>query len=96
MNNLLNSNSKIYRKSNVLSCNVENETIVLDTDLGAYLGMNPVASRIWELLAEPYSINDLCEELLQEFAVDSNECFEQVQDFLQKLLELKVIQYQCE
>ncbi|MBI5800766.1 MAG: PqqD family protein [Verrucomicrobia bacterium] len=52
---------------------------------GAYYGLDPVGSRIWELIAERRRVGAICEQLLAEFAVDRAKCETQVLAFLHRL-----------
>jgi hypothetical protein len=58
---------------------------------GAYYGLDPVASRIWELIVKPLSGATLCEQLLLEYKVSRSECEGQVLGFLQKLADANLL-----
>lgn len=47
-------------------------TILVDGD--RFLELDPVSLRIWELLAEPTSVEGMVAVLTQEYAVDAAEC----------------------
>jgi hypothetical protein len=48
-------------------------------------GLNAIGTRIWALIAEPRSIDDLCAQLRQEFDVEEEECRRDVTDLLEGL-----------
>jgi hypothetical protein len=49
--------------------------VLLDRDY-EFLRLNETASRIWELLEEPYSCDDLVAVLAEEFGISSEVCRE--------------------
>jgi len=49
---------------------LEGEAIVLDLNSGVYFGLNPVGSRIWELLQNAVTVRGVCDQMEREFAVD--------------------------
>jgi hypothetical protein len=51
----------------------------------AYYGMDSVARRIWELIAEPRRVADLCDQLIVEYAVERQVCERDVCAFLAEL-----------
>lgn len=58
---------------------------------GAYYGMDPVGSRVWELIAQSVRVSDVCESLLGEFEVDRATCERQVLSFLQQLADADLL-----
>ena len=50
----------VVRASDVLASQVENELVMMDIERGMYYALNPVGADIWERLAEPQQVADLC------------------------------------
>lgn len=65
---------------------------MLDPDRGAYFSLNAVGSRVWELLADPRSVNDLCHQLLTEFEIDEPACRQEVRALVEQLLEAQFVE----
>lgn len=63
----------------------DNETVMLDTDRGRYYGVRDVGKVIWEHLAYPTTIDELCCHLLARFDVDAETCRREVGGFLDEL-----------
>ena len=59
---------------------------------GAYYGMDPVGSRVWELIAQPVTASAVCETLLREFNVEKDTCERQVLAFLQQLADADLLE----
>lgn len=62
------------------------ETVMLNADRGIYYGLNAVASRIWELLENPKSLGQLCQEISAEFETDSQTCQTDVMKFVEDMI----------
>jgi hypothetical protein len=75
----------VRRIADVVEAPVEEDLVGLDPSSGTCFGLNAVAHRIWRLLAEPNSINGICDVLTAEYAVGRDECRAQVAAFLDEL-----------
>lgn len=84
--------NKFLRNKNTLSEKLLDEIVMLDLELGKYFALNPVASRVWELLEKPNSIEELCKSLLNEYQVEEEQCKKEVEALLEQLVKLKLIE----
>lgn len=75
----------VVRDEGLLTAEVDGELVAMSIDRGVCYGLNSVGSRIWALLAEPRSIDDLCRQLLSEFDVGADDCRDQVLALLEDL-----------
>jgi hypothetical protein len=66
--------SKYLRNSRTISGRLDDELVMMDIEQGRYFALNPVATRIWELLESPLSIDELCLLLMEEYEVDEALC----------------------
>ena len=66
--------SVVRRSSDVMASEVENELVMMDIDRGMYYALNAVGSDIWERIAQPSTVADLCTQLRQVYAVDAATC----------------------
>jgi len=64
---------------------------MLNLDTSRYYGLNRVGSRVWELLAQPTTVAELCATLQQEYAVPPEQCEREVLALTQKLLDEKLV-----
>jgi Coenzyme PQQ synthesis protein D (PqqD) len=81
----LSSGAVVARNDGLLEAEIDNEVVALAIERGTCYGLNRVGSRIWNLLATPMRIGDLCQTLLSEYKVDPNVCERQVLDLLEEL-----------
>jgi hypothetical protein len=64
---------------------VDGELIGMSVEQGSCYGLNGVGTRIWELLAEPRSVDNLCEQLAGEYEVEPDACRRDVLVYLEAL-----------
>jgi hypothetical protein len=82
---------KYERNSKTISGRLSDELVMMDIDKGKYFSLNPVATRIWDLLVEPMSVDELCSLLMNEYDVEAEQCQEDVTDVLDKMVKLDII-----
>jgi hypothetical protein len=75
----------VVRSDGFLEAEIDKEIVALSIEHGTCYGLNQVGSRIWNLLAKPVRIGDLCATLLAEYRVDPDICERQVLDLLEEL-----------
>jgi len=75
----------IREADDLLTTSVDGDLIGMSIDRGVCYGFNAVATRSWELLVEPQSLDSLCARLVAEFDVDAQTCREQMASFLDEL-----------
>lgn len=72
----------VRRASDLSFSSADEKTILLNMAKNRFHGMNKVGSRIWELLAAPLQVSELCDRLQTEFEVAPEECLADVVSFL--------------
>ncbi len=65
--------------------------ILVDAD-GNHFGINQVGVRIWELLADGRSLDELVESLRREFDITETRCRDEAERFLGQLLERSLVE----
>lgn len=83
---------KYVRNPHHISSKIEEEIIMVDVHRGEYFALNPVASRIWEILLEPHSLEEISSTLHAEYEIDSEACRAEVQAFIDRCLSLGVVE----
>lgn len=87
----ISDNTLITRNPDLLTSQIDGETVMMDIETGQYLGLDKVASHIWTLLEEQQSFASLCQQLCQSYDVDEATCKKDVAQFLQHSFENKVV-----
>jgi len=78
---------KVERRGDWLSARVGDELVMMSAESGYYIALTEVGARIWELIAEPMELDDLCAQLGREFEVTPQTCRAEVRAFLDVLAE---------
>jgi hypothetical protein len=75
----------VVQTENLLTSELDGETVMMSLARAAYYGLDATAQRIWSLLAQPCRVADLCDQLVAEYAVDPQVCQREVCAFLTEL-----------
>ena len=78
-------NAIVARNDELLTTEVDGELMAMSVELGTCYGLNRVGTRIWALIAEPRTVDSLCEQLLGEYEVEEAVCRSELVDLLQTL-----------
>ena len=82
---------KYIRKNKIISGRLHDELVMMDMDQGKYFSLNPIATRIWDLLEKPLETNELCNLLMEEYEVDPARCHAEVEEHLNEMMKLGLI-----
>jgi len=70
---------------------LHDEMVMMDLDQGKYFSLNPVATRIWDLLEVSLTVEELCGRLQEEYEVDAARCLEEVSEHIQEMVRLGLV-----
>ncbi len=82
---------KVTISSEVLSQEVDGETVLLDLESEHYFGLDEVGTRIWQLLNETSNLETVFATLLDEYDVDEKQLKKDLQDHLDRLVDACLI-----
>ncbi len=71
----------------ILASDIDDEKVMMSIEKGRYYGLDPVGSRVWEMIETPIRISDLIGMLLQKYDVNRETCERDVLAFLGELHE---------
>lgn len=75
----------------LVGSSIEDHTALLSITNGAYYSLDPVASRIWQLIEQPRPVAAVVDDLLKEYAVERAQCEAHTLAFLQQLAEADLL-----
>jgi len=75
-----------------LWCDLTGEAAILNLKNGVYYGLDTVGSRIWSLIQEPRTVNEVRDALLEEYHVERDHCERDLLTLLQRLAAEGLIQ----
>lgn len=79
------------RNSKTISGRLHDELVMMDLDQGKYFSLNPVATRIWDLLENPLDMDELCGALTVEYDVSTEQCMNEVKEYLEEMAALGLV-----
>ena len=83
----------IYRrKADILSASVDNDLVMMSLQAGNYYNIGGVGTFIWEMLAQPRSMDELVHGVMADYDVERERCAADVGAFVQELVRLKLIE----
>ena len=59
--------SRVQRRPDLISVPVGDEIVMLDSDRDKYVNLNDVGAEIWERLATPVTVEEICTDLGRRF-----------------------------
>jgi hypothetical protein len=75
-----------------VSCNLNGEIAILNLKSTLYFGLDEVGACIWEAMAEPRKVSELCERVLERFNVGEEQCQADVVEFVGRLDEVGLLE----
>ncbi len=81
----------VQRADDIIASDMDGETVMMSLENSAYYGLDTIGSRIWELIALPTSVAQVCSMLVTEFDVALETCQADVLELLNHLYAEKLI-----
>ena len=75
----------LSRAQGMLSADLDQETVLMAIDAGAYFGLDGTAQRIWQELETPVEFCALVETLVAEYQIAPEECAADLEKFLREM-----------
>ena len=79
---MIDDSSMLMRPGNLVASEIDGETVVMNISTGAFFQLNGMGSRIWEALATPMTLAELCRKMQHGHDVDTETCRRDVTDFV--------------
>jgi hypothetical protein len=82
---------KISRAGECSAVMVDDELVMMSIQLGQYFALNLAGARVWELLATPMALTDLCAVMETEFDVETEVCRTEVAALIEELKSRRLV-----
>lgn len=82
---------KVHFSDQVLTQTLDDEVVLLHLVTGRYFGLEPIGSRIWQLLGELGDTEAVLAQLLTEYQVDEARLRQDLDDLLASLIEAQLL-----
>jgi hypothetical protein len=79
--------SRVTVPAHVLFRHLQDELVLLELKRGVYFGLDPIGTRIWQLLREERSLQNVLTALVEEYEVEEPQGAEDILDLVQRLRE---------
>ena len=89
----LTSDSRIALSKNQTSCDLAGEMAIVNFDNGVYYGLDPTGARIFNLLREPSTVEQLCDTLAEVYDVDRSRLEADVRAFVRDLADQGLVEF---
>ncbi|WP_029010457.1 PqqD family peptide modification chaperone [Azospirillum halopraeferens] len=88
---MISIDSRVVANEDLLSTELDGETVMMDVESGQYYALNDVGSRIWRDLAAPVEVAALCRRLEEEYDAPPETIRAGVLRLLDRLLDKRLI-----
>lgn len=81
----------VIRVSDILSTEVNGETVLLSLERQRYFGMRTTSQRVWQLLEAPRTLAQICDQLVSEYDIEPRACEREAEVFMRDLWQQQLI-----
>jgi hypothetical protein len=85
MKNGISLNTVVVVSKDQVSCDLGEESVILNSASGIYYGLNGVGARVWSLIQQPQRIEEVLGVLLDEYEVEPLRCQDELVALLNEL-----------
>ena len=78
-------NSKIVQNKEIDASDIDGDKVMMNLEKGMYFSLNSVGSRIWDIIENPTTADEIIKILLNEYDIAEEKCREAVVSFLKGL-----------
>ena len=82
---MIDKDTVIRTEDRLKTAHLDGEAIVLDTSSGRYFGVNELGARVLTLIENPVTMQEVCDTLAGEYAVERSRLEQDVAAFLSDL-----------
>lgn len=83
---VVHADSFVVRETEPIFTTIDGEVVMMSVRSQAYYGLGSVGSEVWNAIATPSRVDEVCARLVTEFEVDPLTCEREVLDFLNDLV----------
>lgn len=88
---MITPSTRLVRNPSLVAAELDGETVMLSVEMSRYYGLDAVGGRVWELLAQPTTLADLCATLQREYDVLPGQCEREVAALASELVEAQLV-----
>ena len=88
----MNLEDKVSIPAQVMAREVGGETVILNLESGIYFGLDAVGARIWQLLCEHKTLNEVCDAIVEMYDVTREDIERDLLSLVEALRAQKLIE----
>lgn len=81
----------LIRVPDLVFTDMDGDLVMMSIEKGEYYGVGGVGPRVWELLEQPVSINELTASICEDYDADPDRCRADMERFTREMLDLGLI-----
>lgn len=81
----------IIRHPDLVAAEMDGDLVMMSIERGEYFGVGGAGPRVWELLEQPVTLEQIAATLCAEFEVEAAVCRQDLLNFAQELLGLGLV-----
>ena len=85
-------NTIICRNPSAISSELDGEAVILDMESGKYHSLDSTGTKIWALLEDKISLDDIVLQLIEEYSVERQQCTTEVEEFINRMVDLGLVE----
>ena len=78
----------ICRNPSAISSELDGEAVILDMESGKYHSLDSTGTRIWTLLEDKITLDEIVLQLIGEYSVEREQCTTEVEEFINRMVDL--------
>lgn len=87
MEQTLSGNSRVVATKDQIFSDLGGEIVILNVASGVYHGLDEVGARVWHLIQQPRTVDEIRDAILDEYEVVPEQCERDVMTLLQQLVQ---------
>jgi hypothetical protein len=87
----ISANDVVCQIEDIVASDIDDEKVMMSIEKGHYYGLDPIGSRVWELIESPVRVSELVDALVVKYDVERPICEQDVLAFLAELHEAGIL-----
>lgn len=89
----IDTSRNIMRNPDIVSSDMDGETVMMSVEHGKYFGLTGIGPLLWDYMESPVSCEAMIQKILDKYEVDEATCRSDLVMFIGQLLESDIVKY---
>lgn len=82
----ISTDTRLSRNPSLVHTQLDGHTMMMSIEVAKFFSLNPMGTRIWQLIEHPVAAGDVAVALEREFEIDAEQCRAETFVFLERLV----------